>query len=125
MADQLFRVIPFTLTCDASGDAAVTQAEIGVNGYIYEVMYVPGTIATGGDVTLTVVNSALTKTILTLTNAGTSTLIRYPRGSGCGATGTVGTDAVTMIPVIGRLKVVVAEGGNLGAGNLYVTVLEK
>jgi hypothetical protein len=124
MAEQSLRVIPFVITCDASGDASVTQAEPMVNGYLWEVMYVPGTIATGGDVTLSVVNTVVTKTILTMTDAGTATLIKYPRGNACGATGTVGTDGIQLIPVVGKLKVVVAQGGNAGAGTLYVTVME-
>jgi hypothetical protein len=119
-----FRIIKLPIVCDTNGAATVQQSEVGVNGYLEEVVYVPGTIATGGDLTITVENSVQSKAILTLTDAGTSTLVKYPRGSGCGATGVVGTDAIQHIPVIGQFKVVVAQGGNGGAGALYFTVLE-
>ena len=120
----LFRVIAFPIVCDGSGAATVNQAENHVNGLIWEVMYVPGTIATGATVTVTVTNSACTKTILTQANAGTSTLILYPRGNACGNTGTVGSDGMQFIPAVGNLRVAVASGGNGGVGNLYVTVAE-
>lgn len=120
----LFRVIAFPITTAADGTATVDQADNHVNGLIWEVMYVPGTIATGATVTLTVRNSAVTKTILTQANAGTSTLILYPRGNAAGSTGTVGSDGMQFIPVVGQLRVAVASGGSGGVGNLYVTVAE-
>lgn len=119
-----FRVVKLPLVCNALGDKTIIQSDIHVNGYLWEVMYVPGTIDTNADITLTVVQSALAKTILTLTNAGTGTLILYPRASGCGATGTVATDQKQLVPVVGQFQVLVDEGGDLGAGNIYMTVLE-
>ena len=121
---SLFRVIAFPITTAADGTVTVNQSGTYVNGVLWEVMYVPGTLATGADITITVANSALTRTLLTLTNAGTGTLILYPRGSAAGATGTVGSDGMQFIPVVGKLSVAVAQGGNAGVGNLYITVME-
>ncbi len=119
-----FRIIALPIVCDTNGAATVKHSETLVNGYLEEMQYVPGTLDTGADLTISVVSSKVTKTLLTLTNAGTSTLILYPRGSACGATGTVGADGMQHIPVVGKLQVVVAQGGNGGAGALYCTVLE-
>jgi hypothetical protein len=118
------RIIALPITTAADGTATVQQSENAVNGFLVEVIYVPGTLDTGADLTISIANSKVTKTLLTLTDAGTSTLTRYPRGSACGATGTVGTDGMQYIPVIGQFKVVVAQGGNAGVGALYFTVLE-
>jgi hypothetical protein len=119
-----FRVVKLPLVCNALGDKTIIQSDNHVNGYLWEVMYVPGTIDTNADITLTVVQSALVKTILTLTNAGTAALILYPRASGCGATGTVASDQKQLIPVVGQFQVLVDEGGDTGTGNIYMTVLE-
>lgn len=119
----ILRVIKLPILC-SGGDATVTQSENHVNGLLVELMYVPVTIATGATVTVSVQNSDVTKTILTKANAGTSTLILYPRGSGCDNTGSVGSDGLQLIPVVGMLRVVVASGVGAGAGTLYATVQE-
>lgn len=117
------RQIKLSITTAADGSATVTSTEF-VNGLLYGFFYAPGTIATGGDLTISFVNSASAQTLLTITNAGTSNVSWYPRGSSCGATGTSTSDNLVMIPVIGYLKVVVAEGGNAASGALYGYVLE-
>ena len=119
-----FRVIALPIVCDTNGAATVKQSDNHANGLLYDVVYIPGTLAAGTDLTITVQNSAVAKTILTLTDAGVSTLVLYPRGNACGPTGVVGTDALQQLAVIGALQVVAAQGGSGGAGTLYFTVME-
>jgi hypothetical protein len=65
------------ITCDGSGDATVT-GERAVHGFCYAVSYQPGTIATGGDLTITTEGLASIP-LLVKANAGTSNVIFYPR----------------------------------------------
>lgn len=118
------RIVKLPIVCDTNGDATVKQSDNHVNGLLYDVVYIPGTLSTNTDLVITVQNSDVTKTILTLTDAGTGTLVLYPRGNACGPTGVVGTDAMQQLTVIGALQVVVAGGGSAGAGSLHFTVME-
>lgn len=111
------------LTCDASGDASVTSPS-WVFGMLYAISYLPGTIATGATVTVTC-EGPLSKPLLTKANAGTSNAVFYPRdllngvADGAALTGTAGGDRG--LPIMdGKVKVVVAAGGNAGAGGLIV-----
>jgi hypothetical protein len=118
------RIIKLPIVCDVNGAATVKQSDNHVNGLLYDVVYIPGTLAAGTDLTITVQNSDVSKTILTLTDAGSSTLVLYPRGNACGPTGVVGTDGMQQLTVIGALQVVAAQGGAAGAGSLHFTVME-
>ncbi len=119
----MFHIIPLTLAVSAGG--ALTLADTNfINGLLWEVHYVPGTLDTGADLTISTINSAVAKTLLTITNAGTSTVNWYPRASTCGATGTVTTDNAVLLPVVGRLQVVVAQGGTSTTGTMVITILE-
>ena len=117
------RVIQLAITTDADGAATVTGSEF-CTGWLYGLRYVPGTIATGGDLTISWTLGSNAQTILTITNAGTSDVSWYPRSSSCGATGTSNSDNLIMVPFFGLPKVVVAQGGNGGAGSLYFYILE-
>lgn len=106
-------------TCDSSGDASVTATN-WVTGQLHALVYVPGTIATGATITVTC-EGPFSKPILTKASAGTSNLVLYPRdlvhavADGAALTGTAGGDRTN--PVMdGKLKLVVASGGNGGVG---------
>jgi len=115
--------IKLAITTASDGSATVTSTQ-NVKGFLYGLHYAPGTIATGGDLTISFVNGANAQTVLTVTNGGTSNVSWYPRGSSCGATGTSNSDNLIMIPIVGLPKVVVADGGSGGVGALYFYVLE-
>ncbi len=121
------------ITCDASGDATATVVGVGF-GRLVAVGYTPGTLATGVDITVT--DTATGKAILTLTDAGTSPRYFRPTqvvtgatgaaltaGDGSGGAGT-GNDVNRDIFLAGKVSVVAAQGGNLGAGALHLIVDE-
>jgi len=113
------------IVCDASGDATVTTLP-AVYGRLVGVGYKPGTLATGADLTLKDVDSGAT--IFSFTNGGTSNLHFRPSAVITGNDGVAVTAADTAanvnrdLFVSGKVSLVVAQGGNLGAGDLYLEV---
>jgi len=120
------KVIHLPIVTDSNGIATVMASE-SVNGALWAVAVDIGDGATAlpntTDITLSVVNGALNTTLLTLTDVAADAVL-YPRGNSCGATGIVSTDGLILLPVIGVLKVVVAQGGDVQTGSLTVYVLE-
>lgn len=115
------------ITCDASGDASATIVGVAF-GKLVAVGYKPGTFDTGADITVTEAESG--KAILTITNAGTSARYFKPTQvitDNVGAAVTAAASAPNvnrMIFVGGKLKITVAQGGNLGAGELHLVIDE-
>lgn len=114
------------IVCDASGNAEVylqPNANAGLNGFVVEIKYTPGTIATGADLTITGETSG--KPIMSKTDAGTSTVWYYPRALlNAVADGAASTNASEFIPIKNeRIKVVVAQGGSGGAGSIEVILV--
>jgi len=116
-----------TLTCDGSG--VVTAAPIGsAFGRIVAIGYTPGTIATGGDITITDTDSGAA--LVTLTDAGVSNRWFRPTGvvtDNAGVAVTAATTAVDLnrdVYVAGKISVAVAQGGAAGAGALTIIVQE-
>jgi uncharacterized membrane protein len=115
------------ITCDASGDASVTVVG-SLFGKVVGVIYDAGTLATGVDITVT--DSESGATIFSLTNAGTADRFIRPTQVVTDNTGTAVTAAATAVDVnrdiflAGRVSVVAAQGGNLGAGALTFLVDE-
>jgi hypothetical protein len=120
----MFRVVKIPIVVSALGAVTVAQSDGSVNGFLWEVTYIPGDLDTGTHVTINVINSNQVKTILTLSDLGTSNVILYPRVNGCGNTGAAGTDGVQLIPVVGSFQLVVINGGVSMSGAMYLTVLE-
>jgi hypothetical protein len=115
-----------TVTTDAAGDGSVTGT--AVIGKLYAIEYRPGTLDTGATVTITC-EADTSKPLLTLTSAGTSNLIKYPRdlvhavANGAALTGTAGGDRA--MPILsGAPKVVIAAGGDTLTGSVIVYYLE-
>lgn len=117
----MLKLVPLAITTTAGGAATVVSENH--NGFLFGLKYVPGTLDTGADLTISTSQSECDITILTITNAGTSEVEWYPRLNSCGATGTANTDYLIMPPIIGALKVVVAQGGDTKTGKLYGMVL--
>lgn len=114
--------IKCAITCDAAGDATATVVGTAF-GALVAVGYVPGTLATGVDITVTDENGAA---LLTLTNAGLTARYFRPTADITTNAGVAVTDALTAtdtnrhIFVGGKIKVGAAQGGNLGAGELHL-----
>jgi hypothetical protein len=108
-----------------SGGAATVYLGSKIRGLLVYLKYSPGTIATGGDLVITGETSGTP--ILTKANAGTSDVWYYPRApANQVADGAAITDSAEMIPILSeRIKVVVAQGGNVTTGTIeavYATV---
>lgn len=112
-------------TTDASGNATV-YTEV-TQGLVHAIRYEYNNAATGADFTITCGRSG--QAIITVTDAGTSSVTWYPRA----ATATVanaaalyaagGTAVLTPIPVADEaIKIVVAQGGNTLSGTLHIYV---
>lgn len=114
------------IVTDASGNATVyiqQTANTGLNGFLVEIKYTPGTIATGADLTITGESSG--KPIMAKTDAGTSIVWYYPRALvNAVADGAASTNPSELIPIKNeRIKVVIAQGGNGGVGSIEATVM--
>lgn len=119
----------FTLTTDSSGNATVYSTGIAT-GLIRQIRYVPdGTnpLATGADLTITGETTGLV--IDTLTDIGTSATQWAPRqatSSVAGAASLYAAAGTAVNDQIGisqeRIKVAVAQGGNVKTGVLYIWV---
>lgn len=113
------------IVCDASGDASVTTLP-AVYGRLVGVGYKPGTLDTGADLTLKDVDTGAT--IFSLTDAGTSNRHFRPTAvitTNAGVAVTAADTAANVnrdLFVSGKLSLVVAQGGNLGAGDLYLEI---
>lgn len=123
----MFSSAKVDITTDASGDATVYLSHSnnrGVNGFLAEIKYTPGTIAAGADLTITTESG---KPILTITNAGTSNVFYYPRALiNAVADGTAATNSSEYIPIKDeRIKVVVAQGGDGGVGSIEATLISN
>ncbi len=117
------KIIPLIGTTNGDGDATI-EAEQSVNGLLYGFIEDKGSLADGVDMTLSVVNSELAITLLTLTDANTDGTQYYPRGSSCGSTGTSNSDNLIMLPIVGLLKCVISQGGETKTGGVCAIVLE-
>lgn len=105
------KIIELTGTTDASGDLTITSTE-NVVGNIEKVIMDYDDGDTGADLTLT--NESVTsEAVLSITDAGTSDLVWYPRNLGSKvADGTSGSVPANKIFVTGKFKIVIAQGGN-------------
>jgi hypothetical protein len=117
-----------TITTDASGDATVylSHGQISKpNGFLVMLIYTPGTIATGADLTITTEDRAIP--IMTKQDAGTSLAIYYPRALlNAVADGSAAVNASEFIPIKNeRIKVVVAQGGNGGVGSIEALIVNN
>lgn len=117
------QIFPITVSAGGAFDNTSTK-QASVVGKLFAIEYRPGTLDTNGDVTITC-ESDTSKPLLTLTNAGTSNLLKYPRdlvhavADGVALTGTAGGDRCQPL-LNGWIKVVVAEGGNATSGSVVV-----
>ena len=125
------KLLPVKLegTTDASGDATITS-EASYNGLLHSVQWIDGDFADGVDGTFTVTNSdaEVNYTVLTLTDANDDAMY-YPRAqvqdlTGAGITYD-GTNEVhgVMPPVVGKLQLVIAQGGDTKTGGAVAFLL--
>jgi len=116
------------IVTDTNGDATVYLTH-GIsrklNGFLVILKYTPGTLDTGADLTITGESSGIP--ILTKANAGTSVVFYYPRALlNAVADGAASTNPSEFIPIKDeRIKVVIAQGGNAGAGSIEAILINN
>ena len=122
------RDIILTILTNGSGAATVTSTE-AVNGYVEKIRWVGSGFSATVDAVLTVTGTpeGVDETLLTLTDKDDDLTI-YPRYAVQGDTGadltlTTGSDAFRAL-VVGKLKVVVAAGGDSLTGSMHVYIDE-
>ena len=104
-----------TITTTSGGAATVYSGLI--RGKLVAVHYEPGTILTGGDLTITSETTGLS--LLTVTDAGTSDVTWYPLALACQTDTTAYTDTGVEMPLYDeRIKCVVAQGGDTKTGTI-------
>jgi hypothetical protein len=111
--------IPFTT--DASGDVTAYSGDVAglVVGFYLDVGSGDTALASGVDLTITEEDTGAA--ILTLTNVGAASARYLPRVATHDATGAA-TGALDAAPAVGRIKVVVAGGGDSNVGTLYAYI---
>lgn len=124
----MFSSVGADIVCDASGNATVYLdhgSNRKANGFIVMVRYVPGTIATGADITIT--SESRNIPILTKVDAGTSESIFYPRAPlSAVADGAPAASGSEFIPIKDeRIKVEVVQGGSGGQGFIEVILANQ
>lgn len=118
-------LIEYTVTITTNGSGAAT-VYLGsrIRGRIVALKYAPGTIDTGGDLTITGETSAIP--ILTKANAGTSDVWFFPVAA-ANKVADGAASSLTEVPVWlynERVKVVVAQGGDTKTGTMTLWVDE-
>lgn len=112
------RRVTVPLTTNASGD--VTAYSPCVSGRVMDVIYTKGTLdGTTTDITITTATTL--QTILTLTNV-TASAAYHPRSVVHGNTGTALTGVEPINAADEEIKIVVAQGGNAGAGSVTLII---
>jgi len=111
------------IAVDASGDATVYSSVI--RGTLRHLRYLPGTLDTGADLTVTLETSGIE--VLAKLNAGTSDITYSPQqkvqknADGADALFSTGNEVRTPIFIANeRVKIVVAQGGVSMAGSIII-----
>lgn len=117
-----------TVALTTATDGTGTAYSEAILGKLYAIKYVPGSLATGTDVTVTC-EGENSKPILTKADIGTSAVWFYPRdlvhgvADGAALTGTSGGDRA--LPICeGRFKIVLAQGGGATVDGKIVFYVE-
>jgi hypothetical protein len=129
---MLLKRVTTAIVTSSGGDATVYLGS-KIRGYLHMIIYRPGTIVTGADLTITAEEAVPANPpagyaapagtpILTKLNLGTGNSFLYPRAtptnsnSATGALGTVPSERIPLVDM--RIKVVVAQGGNTLTGSI-------
>ncbi len=115
------RTVTIPVTTDAGGAATATR--VGLNGRVLSVIFDSGNM-TDTTVDCTVTDDLSGAAIATFTNQATATKAkRYPMVPALQPDGTaLAVPKATETTVTGRVKVVIAQGGNVKSGTVYVTI---
>jgi hypothetical protein len=112
------------LTTDASGDVTGYSDSVAGGGFLYAVQLVDGTFDDGVDITLTAEHADLSIPLLVAADWNTDKMV-YPRVLQNLNTDGTALTTHTMPLVVGRIKAVVAQGGNAKTGAVICYIVDK
>ncbi len=117
------RTVSVSVTTDASGDGSTIQSTGAVLGLLYAVQLVDGNFDDGVDITLTAEQGDLSIPLLVKANFNSDQMV-YPRV--LEALNTDGTALSThaMPIVVGPIKALIAQGGNVKSGTFRFYILD-
>lgn len=118
------KIIELTGTTDALGDLTMTAGSSEV-GYVEKVVMDYDDGDTGADIVVTNEDGTTATAILTATNIGTADATWMPRVGHKVADGTAFTDSGDKVFVTGKMKIVVAQGGNAKNFRFLVTLTDE
>ena len=109
-------------TCDGSGNADVADAH-SISGLIYSIELFGSDLDAGADATISVTDTGrgADKTILTLTDAANVDNEFFPREQVHDNVGALIANAYTEPTAVGKMRVVIAQGGASKTGKVIVT----
>ena len=118
-------IIELTGTCDASGDLTLTATK-SVIGRIEKVVMDYSNGDTGADIVITNEDGTVSTAIMTLANLGTADATWQPRALCNKVTdGAAFTNFGDKIFVTGKMKIVIANGGNAKIFRFLTTVSDQ
>jgi hypothetical protein len=112
------------LTTDASGDVTGYSDSVSGGGFLYAVQLIDGTLADGVDITLTAEHADLSIPLLVAADWNTDKMV-YPRVLQNLNTDGTALTTHTMPLVVGRIKAVIAQGGNAASGALVCYITDR
>ena len=112
------------LTSDASGNVTGYSDSVSGGGFLYAVQLVDGNFDDGVDITLTAEHADLSIPLLVAADWNTDKMV-YPRVlQNLSTDGTVLTTH-TLPVVVGRIKAVIAQGGNAKTGAVVCYITDR
>ncbi len=118
---SFIRTHTVTVTTDASGDATAYTGEI--NGVLSHIVYVKDDFATGVDFTITAEKTGQNIWVESDVNASAVRAPRQPTHSQTGVPldyAASGSLVESDIAIDGRIKIVIAQGGNAASGTFHI-----
>ncbi len=117
------RPIKLNLTTDSAGAATAVSEDNDIFGFLYAVQLVDGDFADGVDVTLTAEEGDLSIPLYTKADWNTDQMV-YPRAAPVLNTdGSALTVSHAMSIVVGQVKAVIAQGGDVKTGAIVVYIV--
>jgi hypothetical protein len=112
------------LTTDASGDVTAYSDGVPGGGFLYAVQLIDGNLADGVDITLTAEHADLSIPLYVKADFNTDQIV-YPRVLQALNTDGTALTTHTMPLIVGRVKAVVAQGGNVTTGAIVLYIADS
>lgn len=116
------KIVTLTGTTDASGNLTVTSPTV-VQGLLYAVQKIDGTLDDGVDITVTAEHSEISVPLFAQLNFNADGMA-YPRVAETSATDGTSLSSTCMPIVIGAPTMIIAQGGNTKTGGCILYIVD-